>query len=57
MMMLRATVNSRVAPLDQSKVLAKTAMTHRFPIEYAVETFRLAQDKSKGVLRVLVEPS
>ena len=31
--------------------------THRFPIEDAVEAFRLAQDKSKGVFRVVVEPS
>jgi len=26
-----------------------TLITHRFPIEDAVEAFRLAQDKSKGV--------
>jgi hypothetical protein len=27
------------------------------PIEDAVEAFRLAQDKSKGVFRVVLEPS
>jgi transposase len=37
--------------------LTSTLITHRFPIEDAVEAFRLAQDKSKGVFRVLVEPS
>lgn len=36
--------------------LASTLITHRFPIEDAVEAFRLAQDKSKGVFRVVVEP-
>ena len=33
-----------------------TLITHRFPIEDAVEAFRLAQYKSKGVFRVVVEP-
>jgi threonine dehydrogenase-like Zn-dependent dehydrogenase len=28
--------------------LTSTLITHRFPIEDAVEAFRLAQDKSKG---------
>jgi hypothetical protein len=37
--------------------LTSTLITHRFPIEDAVEAFRLAQDKSKGVFRVVVEPS
>jgi threonine dehydrogenase-like Zn-dependent dehydrogenase len=37
--------------------LTGTLITHRFPIEDAVEAFRLAQDKSKGVFRVVVEPS
>lgn len=36
--------------------LVETLITHRFPIEDAVEAFRLAQDKSKGVFRVVVEP-
>ena len=37
--------------------LTSTLITHRFPIEEAVEAFRLAQDKSKGVFHVVVEPS
>jgi threonine dehydrogenase-like Zn-dependent dehydrogenase len=36
--------------------LARTLITHRFPIEDAVEAFRMAQDKSKGVFRVVVSP-
>jgi 2-desacetyl-2-hydroxyethyl bacteriochlorophyllide A dehydrogenase len=36
--------------------LTRILITHRFPIEDAVEAFRLAQDKSKGVFRVVVEP-
>jgi threonine dehydrogenase-like Zn-dependent dehydrogenase len=36
--------------------LARTLITHRFPIEDAPEAFRVAQDKSKGVFRVIVEP-
>lgn len=36
--------------------LVDTLITHRFPIEDAAEAFRVAQDKSKGVFRVVVEP-
>ena len=36
--------------------LAEMLITHRFPIEDAPEAFRVAQDKSKGVFRVVVEP-
>jgi threonine dehydrogenase-like Zn-dependent dehydrogenase len=36
--------------------LAKTLITHRFPIQDAVEAFRTSQDRSKGVFRVVVEP-
>jgi hypothetical protein len=32
-------------------------MTHRFAIEDAMEAFRMAQYKSKGVLRVIVSPT
>jgi threonine dehydrogenase-like Zn-dependent dehydrogenase len=37
--------------------LTRTLITHRFPIEDAVEAFRLAQDKSNVVFRVVIEPS
>jgi 2-desacetyl-2-hydroxyethyl bacteriochlorophyllide A dehydrogenase len=36
--------------------LAQILITHRFPIEDAAEAFRTAQDRSKGVFRVVVEP-
>jgi 2-desacetyl-2-hydroxyethyl bacteriochlorophyllide A dehydrogenase len=36
--------------------LTSILITHRFPIEDAPEAFRVAQDKSKGVFRVVVEP-
>jgi threonine dehydrogenase-like Zn-dependent dehydrogenase len=36
--------------------LAQMLITHRFPIEDAAEAFRTAQDRSKGVFRVVVEP-
>jgi threonine dehydrogenase-like Zn-dependent dehydrogenase len=36
--------------------LARTLITHRFPLEDAPEAFRVAQDRSLGVFRVVVEP-
>ncbi len=36
--------------------LTRMLITHRFPIDEAPEAFRVAQDKSKGVFRVVVEP-
>ena len=36
--------------------LTEALITHRFPIEDAPEAFRVAQDKSKGVFRVVVQP-
>jgi threonine dehydrogenase-like Zn-dependent dehydrogenase len=36
--------------------LTRLLITHRFPIEDAPEAFRVAQDRSQGVFRVVVEP-
>ena len=36
--------------------LARMLITHRFAIDDAAEAFRVAQDRSKGVFRVVVEP-
>jgi threonine dehydrogenase-like Zn-dependent dehydrogenase len=36
--------------------LARTLITHRFPMEDAREAFRVARDKTKGVFRVVIEP-
>ena len=37
--------------------IARTLITHRFPIEDAVEAFRVAGDKAGGAIRVVIEPS
>lgn len=37
--------------------LADLLITHRFPIEDAPEAYRVATDRSRGVFRVVVEPS
>jgi threonine dehydrogenase-like Zn-dependent dehydrogenase len=42
--------------LAQNPDLVDALVTHRFPIEDAVEAFRVASDKSSGALRVVVEP-
>jgi threonine dehydrogenase-like Zn-dependent dehydrogenase len=36
--------------------LPEMLITHRFPIDAAAEAYRIAQDKSQGVFRVVVEP-
>jgi threonine dehydrogenase-like Zn-dependent dehydrogenase len=36
--------------------IASALITHRFPIEDAGEAFRVAGDKSSGVIRVVIEP-
>jgi threonine dehydrogenase-like Zn-dependent dehydrogenase len=36
--------------------IARTVITHRFPLEDAAEAFRVAADRSSGALRVVLEP-
>jgi len=45
------------AMLADDPDIARTVITHRFPIEDAAEAFRVASDKTQGAIRVVIEPS
>jgi threonine dehydrogenase-like Zn-dependent dehydrogenase len=45
------------AMLAEDPEIARTIITHRFPIEDAVEAFRVAFDKASRAIRVVIEPS
>ena len=44
------------AMLASDPDIVRTLVTHRFPIEDAVEAFRVAKDKTAGAIRVVLEP-
>lgn len=44
------------AMLADDPEIARTLVTHRFPIEDAAEAFRVAGDRSSGAIRVVIEP-
>jgi 2-desacetyl-2-hydroxyethyl bacteriochlorophyllide A dehydrogenase len=45
------------AMLADDPDIARTVITHRFPIEEAAEAFRVASDRAGGAVRVVIEPS
>jgi len=45
------------AMLAEDPEIARALITHRFPIEDAVEAFRVAADRASGAIRVVIEPT
>ena len=45
------------AMLADDPEIARTLITHRFPIEDAAEAFRMASERASGAVRVVIEPS
>ncbi|MCK9902243.1 alcohol dehydrogenase [Parafrankia colletiae] len=52
----RREMESAAAMLAANPEIARTLITHRFPLEDAAEAFRVAADRAAGALRVVVEP-
>ncbi len=44
------------AMVAEDPEIARTVITHRFPLEDASEAFRVAGDKTSGAIRVVIEP-
>lgn len=43
--------------LAEDPEIVRTVITHRYPLEDAVEAFRVASDRASGAIRVVIEPS
>jgi len=52
----RREMDEAAAMLADNPEIADTVITHRFPLEDAVEAFRVAATKSEGAIRVVLEP-
>lgn len=52
----RREMEEAAALLANDPDIADTVITHRFPLEDAVEAFRVAATKSEGAIRVVLEP-
>ena len=50
-------MDEAAAMLAEDPEIARTLITHRFPLEDAEEAFRVAADRSGGAIRVVLEPS
>jgi 2-desacetyl-2-hydroxyethyl bacteriochlorophyllide A dehydrogenase len=50
-------MDEAAAMLAEDPEIARTLITHRFPLEDAEEAFRVAADRSSGAIRVVLEPS
>jgi len=49
-------MDDAAAMLADDPEIARTLITHRFPLEDATEAFRVAGDKTSGAIRVVIEP-
>ncbi|MGH7338485.1 MAG: alcohol dehydrogenase, partial [Myxococcota bacterium] len=45
------------AMLADDPEIARALITHRYPIEDALEAFRVAADRASGAIRVVIEPT
>ncbi len=50
-------MDEAAAMLADDPEIARTVITHRFPIDDAVEAFRVASDRTCRAIRVVIEPS